>query len=226
MSNPLPHRVILADDHNLVRRGLAALLQLDENYTVVGEAENGEQAFQCVQNIPADIIILDLSMPRLNGLETVRRLQQSHPTMKILILSMYDDPEFVTQALQDGANGYILKQSMEDELFEALDLINQGEHFISTAIDLSEIEAHEISPKSLLTSREHEVLQLIAEGHTTAEIANLMAISPHTANRHRANILQKMGVRNQMELIRMAVKRGLVILNRPPRSIPPASRNT
>lgn len=222
----MPNRVILADDHNLVRRGLAALLQLDENYTVVGEAENGEQAFQCVQNTPADIIILDLSMPRLNGLETVRRLQQSHPTMKILILSMYDDPEFVTQALHDGADGYILKQSMEDELFEALELINQGEPFISTAIDLSEIEAQQTPPKNPLTSREHEVLQLIAEGHTTTEIANLMAISPHTANRHRANILQKMGVRNQMELIRMAVKRGLVILSRPPRSIPPASRNT
>ncbi len=212
------YRVILADDHNIVRRGLATLLELDDHYTVVGEAENGEEAVRCVEQVPADIIILDLAMPRLNGLEAVRRLRQHTPDLKILILSMYDDPEFVAQALHDGANGYILKQSMEDELFEALDAIKQNNNFISAAINMPEVDEQNGQVRSHLTSREHEVLQLIAEGYTTTEIAELMSISPHTANRHRANILQKMGVRNQVELIRLAVERGFVILNRPPKN--------
>ena len=219
MSETNPCRVILADDHNIVRRGLAALLELDDNYTVVCEAENGDEALRCVAQTPADIIILDLSMPRLNGLETVRRLHQNYPDMRILILSMYDDIEFVAQTLHDGASGYILKQSMEDELFEALDAINAGQRFTSGAINLALVDEETGQVGARLTRREHEVLQLIAEGYTTTEIADIMLISPHTANRHRANILQKMGVRNQMELIRLAVERGLVILKSPPKNI-------
>ncbi|MCB0208107.1 MAG: response regulator transcription factor [Anaerolineae bacterium] len=216
-----PTRIILADDHNIVRRGLAALLQLDGTYEVVCEAENGEEALQCAANIQAHFIILDLSMPRLNGLETVRRLHHHYPTIKILILSMYDDVEFVVQTLRDGADGYILKHSLEDELFDALAAIRQGKRFVSTAITLSDHDEQENQVGTQLTSREHEVLQLIAEGYTTTEIADIMTISPHTANRHRANILKKMGVRNQMELVRLAIQRGLVILNQPPQSIRP-----
>ncbi|MCB0155569.1 MAG: response regulator transcription factor [Anaerolineae bacterium] len=219
MTDLSPTRVILADDHNIVRRGLAALLQMDGSYTVVCEAQNGEEAIRCAAQTEAHIIILDLSMPRLNGLEAVRRLRHNHPDMKILILSMYDDAEFVSQTLHDGANGYILKHSMEDELFEALAAINQGQRFVSGGIDLSQMNGAARVNGTQLTSREYEVLQLIAEGHTTLEIAELMSISPHTANRHRANILQKMGVRNQMELVRLAVNRGLVILKRPPQTI-------
>ncbi|MBE7472676.1 MAG: DNA-binding response regulator [Anaerolineae bacterium] len=214
-----PISVILADDHNIVRRGLAALLQMEGHYQVVCEAQNGEEALQCADQTPAQIMILDLSMPRLNGLEAVRRLRHKHPKLKILVLSMYDDQEFVVQALQDGVNGYILKHSMDDELFEALTAISKGQRFVSAAIDLAQIDQQMEPIASPLTSREHEVLQLIAEGHTTTEIAEIMSISPHTANRHRANILQKMGVRNQMELVRLAVKRGLIILKRPPDSL-------
>jgi len=216
-----PITVILADDHNIVRRGLAALLQMEGNYQVVCEAQNGEEALQCADQTSAQIMILDLSMPRLNGLETVRRLRHKHPKLKILVLSMYDDQEFVVQALQDGVNGYILKHSMDDELFEALAAIGNGQRFVSAGIDLTQIDPQMEPIASPLTSREHEVLQLIAEGHTTTEIAEIMSISPHTANRHRANILQKMGVRNQMELVRLAVKRGLIILKHPPDSLTP-----
>lgn len=217
-----PITVILADDHNIVRRGLAALLQMEGRYQVVCEAQNGEEALQCADQTPAQIMILDLSMPRLNGLEAVRRLRHKHPKLKILVLSMYDDQEFVVQALQDGVNGYILKHSMDDELFEALATISKGQRFVSAGIDLAQIDQQMEPIASPLTSREHEVLQLIAEGHTTTEIAEIMSISPHTANRHRANILQKMGVRNQMELVRLAVKRGLIILKRPPDSLNPS----
>ncbi|MCB0168344.1 MAG: response regulator transcription factor [Anaerolineae bacterium] len=221
MADTTPIRIILADDHTIVRRGLAALLHMDGTYEVVCEAENGEEALHCAASAQAHFIILDLSMPRLNGLETVRRLRQHYPTIKILILSMYDDEEFVVQTLRDGANGYILKHCLEDELFDALAAIKQGQQFVSTAIDLSHLDEPDNQNGAQLTSREHEVLQLIAEGYTTTEIADIMIISPHTANRHRANILKKMGVRNQMELVRLAIQRGLVILNQPPQSIRP-----
>ncbi len=216
MSGPRPVSVILADDHHIVRRGLAALLQMSGRYQVVDEACDGEEALHCAQRTQADLIILDLSMPRMNGLETLRRLSHHLPRMKKLVLSMYDDTAFVVQALRGGADGYILKHAMEDELFRALDAILQGERYIGVAIDLEEMDAQMATFAELLTPREREILQLIAEGHTANEIAQILCISPHTANRHRANILQKMGARNQVELVRLAAERGLVILKQPP----------
>ncbi|NUM43458.1 MAG: response regulator transcription factor [Anaerolineales bacterium] len=209
--------VILADDHHVVRRGLAALLHTNGHYRVVGEASNGEEAVQCATQTSADILIIDLSMPRLNGLEAIRRIRQTDTTLKILVLSMYDDEEFVVQAMQGGANGFILKQAMDDVLFEALDVIRQGRPYFGVVIDPSLVETHAGSLAQILTTREREVLQLIAEGYTTNQIAELMSISPHTANRHRANIFQKTNAHNQMELIRMAVQQGLVILKNPPK---------
>lgn len=210
------YRVILVDDHTIVRRGIAALLEMDGRYQIVAEANNGEEAVARATEIEADLLITDLSMPRLNGLEMVRRLHRQQPALKILILSMYDDAEFVQQALAEEVGGYILKQSMEDELFEALDTILAGKQYLGASIKLpSPIDA-DGPANTALTTREREVLQLIAEGYTAAEIADLMSISPHTANRHRANIMQKMNVRNQIELIRLAVERGYVILKKPP----------
>ncbi|MDJ0753887.1 MAG: response regulator transcription factor [Ardenticatenaceae bacterium] len=209
-------RIILADDHNVVRRGLAALLTLEGDYQVVGETHNGEDLLTLVERHRPDIVILDLSMPRLNGLEALRRLKRMDASTSVLILSMYDDEELIVQAIRRGAEGYILKDSMDDELFEALEIIQQGGRYISRAIDPSVLNRAPSDIVVELTSREHEVLQLIAAGHTAGEIADLMSISPHTANRHRANLMQKMGVRNQIELVRLAIQRGLVIIgNRP-----------
>ena len=209
-------RIILADDHNVVRRGLAALLTLEGDYQVVGETHNGEDLLTLVERHRPDIVILDLSMPRLNGLEALRRLKRMDASTSVLILSMYDDEELIVQAIRRGAEGYILKDSMDDELFEALEIIQQGGRYISRAIDPSLLNRAPSDIVVELTSREHEVLQLIAAGHTAGEIADLMSISPHTANRHRANLMQKMGVRNQIELVRLAIQRGLVIIgNRP-----------
>jgi DNA-binding NarL/FixJ family response regulator len=217
--NELPLNIILADDHYVVRHGLAALLQMNGRYRVICEASNGEEAIQCAANHPADIIIIDLSMPRLNGLEAIRRLRQNHATLKILVLSMYDDEEFVIQALRDGANGFILKHSMDDELFQALAALAENQPYTSASINLDRLNGQAARTAAKLTAREREVLQLIAEGYTTNEIADLMSISPHTANRHRANVMQKMGVHNQIELVRDAVKRGLIILKRPLKEI-------
>lgn len=211
--------VILADDHALVRRGLAALLHTDSAYRVVAEANNGEEALQRASEIAADLMLLDLSMPRLNGLEAIRRLKRQQPAMKILVLSMYDDAEFVAQAIKDGVDGYLLKQSMDDELFEALAVIMAGERYFSPTIDLTGLDMQTEHTNDQLTSREYEVLQLIAEGHSAAEIAKLMMISPHTANRHRANIMLKLNVHSQIELIHLAAERGWIILKPPPSAL-------
>lgn len=211
------HRVLLVDDHALVRRGMAALLATDVRFEVVGEAGNGEVAVQQVLDLRPDIVILDLSMPRVDGLEALRRIRKGPCRPRILVLSMHDDPQFVAQALADGADGYLLKDAMDDELFQALSTILHGQRFIASQINRGKLEA--AAPRAVeLTAREREVLQLIADGRTTQQAADLLAISPHTATRHRANLMQKLGVHNQAELVRVAVQRGLILV--PPSRVP------
>ena len=214
-----PITVILVDDHAIVRKGLAALLQLDGRYLVVGEAPDGEAALSVAAQTAADVMILDLAMPRLNGLETIRRLHRQNQAIKILVLSMYDDAEFVSQGLRDGASSYILKQSLDDELHQALAVVMEGGQYISNGLTLPPTLEQSPPDDKTLTTREFEILQLIAEGHTNAEIADKLTISPNTAGRHRANIFEKLGVHSQMELVRLAVKRGWVILKEPPESL-------
>lgn len=208
-------RVILIDDHAIVRRGIAALLRADRRFKVVAEASDGEEALVRLESVKADIAILDLSMPRLNGLETLRRIAKQHPKVRTIVLSMYDDEQFIARSLHEGAYGYILKQAMDDELFGALDRVVRGRKYVSPAIDIERIEQCQIE-RVELTDREREVLQLIVDGHTTQAVAETLSISPHTATRHRANLMQKLHVHTQMELVRAAAQRGLVVLPRPP----------
>lgn len=205
-----PCQVLLVDDHTLVRRGLASLLRSDGRFEVAGEAGNGLEAISFTQQRPADIIILDLSMPRLNGLETIRRLQKSSRAA-ILVLSMHDDEQFVAQALRGGARGYLLKHAMDDELFQALETIVRGGRYVSSSIDMSRVQEHDMTQLDL-TAREREVLQLIVDGHTTQQVADILSISPHTATRHRANLMQKLNAHNQVELVRNAAQKGLIIM--------------
>lgn len=205
--------VVLVDDHALVRRGLAALLTSDGRFRVVAEAGDGEHALEVVLETRPDLVLLDLSMPRLDGLEVLRRLRKAGVRAPVLVLSMFDDEHFVAQALADGAQGYLLKHAMDDELFSALEALVRGERYVSDAIDLAKVEAHQMQ-RSELTAREHEVLHLIAAGHTTQEVAEMLNISPHTATRHRANLMQKLDAHNQVELVRTAVARGLLIMPR------------
>lgn len=204
-------RIILVDDHNIVRSGLAALLQIDGRYRVVGEAGNGEDALACIDSTPADLVVLDLSMPRMNGFEAIRRISKKAGRIRILVLSMYDDAQFVAEALRDGARGYILKQAMDDELFLALDAVTRGGQYVSPAIDMGRVQEHLVVSQEL-TAREREVIQLIADGHTTQELADILQISPHTATRHRANLMQKLNAHNQVELVRVAAQKGIIIL--------------
>lgn len=210
-----PCRVMLVDDHALVRRGVAALLKADGRYSVISEAGDGEDALAKLESVDPDVVILDLDMPRLNGLEVIRRLIKRQPRARILVLSMYDDEQFVAQALRGGARGYILKHAMDDELFSALDAIHRGGRYISSSVSPQQVE-QQILDQADLTTREREVLQLIVDGHTTHEVADILSISPHTATRHRANLMQKLNVHTQVELVRAAVQRGLVIMPKAP----------
>lgn len=205
-----PCQVLLVDDHALVRRGLASLLRSDGRFEVAGEAGNGLEAISLAQQKPADIIILDLSMPRLNGLETIRRLHKISRAA-VLVLSMHDDEQFVAQALRGGARGYLLKHAMDGELFQALETIARGGRYVSSSIDLSRVQEHDVTHLDL-TAREREVLQLIVDGHTTQQVSDILSISPHTATRHRANLMQKLNAHNQVELVRNAAQKGLIIM--------------
>lgn len=209
----LQHTVLLVDDHALVRRGLASLLASDGRYLVVAEASNGEMALELIAKHKPTLVLLDLSMPKLDGLGTLRRLRKMPRRPRVLVLSMYDDDQFVAQAMSDGADGYLLKDAMDDELFEAMDAVLAGQRYLASGINQLRLSNVSIQ-SSDLTAREREVLQLIADGQTTSQAAERLAISPHTATRHRANLMRKLGVHNQAELVRTAVQRGLIILGR------------
>jgi DNA-binding NarL/FixJ family response regulator len=207
-------RVLLVDDHALVRRGVAALLRMDGRYEVIGEADNGEDALaQLIGKFASmlpDVMLLDLAMPRMDGLETMRRVHKQFPRLAVVVLSMHNDEQFVSQALRAGARGYLLKHAMDTELFEALGTVLRGGRYVTPAIDMALVSTQE-QDETELTSREREVLQLVSDGLTTQAVADILNISHHTVTRHRANLMQKLNVHNQMELLRAAIAKGLVV---------------
>jgi DNA-binding NarL/FixJ family response regulator len=206
-------RVILVDDHNLVRSGLAALLKQNGGLEVVDEATNGLKAIEKVQSTPCDLLIVDLAMPRMGGIEVVTEVRRSNKCVKILVLSMYDDAQFVARAMKAGANGYLLKHAMDGDLFEAIDAVFAGECFVSQSIDQEALREFTFEDTDL-TSREMEVLHLIAEGMTNGEVARVLSISPHTVTRHRANLMKKLNVHNRVELVNVANRRGLITMKK------------
>ena len=206
-------RVLLADDHNVVRQGMAALLDQSGRYRVVGQATDGEEALAMgvAHAADADLMLIDVAMPKLSGLDVIARLRRKGVRLKLLVLSMYDDPQFVARAVEAGANGYLLKQAMDEELFDAMERVLDGESYLGASIDEGAVLQFRVEGAEL-TRRERQVLQLIAEGRTTAELARELDISPHTATRHRANLMRKLNVHNRVDLIRVAVQRGLIVL--------------
>ncbi len=204
-------RVILADDHNLVRSGMAALLRQHGGFDVVAEATNGVSALEEIRKHELDLLIVDLAMPRLGGMAVIEELRRSKTSIKILVLSMYDDAQFVARAMKTGANGYLLKQALDEDLFQAIDQVLDGHRFISDSIDQAAFTEFTFDDAEL-TSREKEVLQLIGEGMTNGQIAETLFISPHTVTRHRANLMQKLNVHNRVELVKVASSRGLILI--------------
>ena len=210
-------RIILADDHTLVRAGLRRILEDEVDMTVVAEAADGAEAVRCAQQHDSDIAILDISMPKLTGLQAARRILEYRPEVRILMLSMHDNEEFLFESLRVGAAGYVLKSSAEADLVSACRTAVRGEPFLyPKAVGalvrdyLGRVQRGELTPGEELSPRETEVVKLIAEGHTSREIADILSISAHTVERHRQNVLEKLDLRDRVALTLYAVRRGLV----------------
>jgi DNA-binding NarL/FixJ family response regulator len=211
-------RVIIAEDHLMVRAGIRALLEKEGDIHVMGEASNGQEAIEMTQEHKPDVLVMDIMMPRMNGIQAAENIRDQKLPTHILILSMYADEGFVHRALQCGVKGYVLKSSVSDELIWAVRAVANGQTYLSSSI--SEIIIESVmhpraasqpgDPLSTLSPREKEVLQLIAEEHTSSEIAKLLFISEKTVEKHRAKLMEKLNVRNIAGLVRMAVKYRLV----------------
>lgn len=211
-------RALIAEDHVLVRAGIRALLERNEDIQIVGEASNGQEAVDMARELRPDILIMDIMMPRLNGIQAAGQIRDLKIPTKILMLSMYSEPGFVHQALQQGVKGYILKSSVSDELIWAVRAVTAGKTYLSNTISEIIVESVIKPDPSLqsgnildkLSPREKEILQLIAEEHTSAEIARMLFLSGKTIEKHRASMMAKLNVHNIAGLVRVAVKYRLV----------------
>jgi DNA-binding NarL/FixJ family response regulator len=210
-------RIILADDHAIVREGIQRLLEEEAGLQVIATAANGLETVRLVDAQPPDVLIVDLMMPGITGLEVTRQVAQRHPLVRIIILSMHADEAYVIEALRSGAMGYVLKESGHVDLLTAIREVQAGRRYLSAPLSERAINAYVSSAQQTpgdaydsLTAREREVLQLAAHGHTAAEIAQRLTISPRTVETHRANLMQKLGLRSQAELIRFALQRGIL----------------
>ena len=209
--------IVLADDHRIVRQGLRALLTAEENFEVVGEAGDGREALELVRRLRPDVLVLDLMMPGLNGLEVARQLHRQTPKVGVVVLSMYDDEGFVLEALAHGVAAYVLKDSNSSDLVQAVREVAAGRRYLSPPLSDRAIETYlqlaktgAMDKHETLTTREREVLQLSAEGHTNSEIAARLGISTRTAETHRSRLMHKLGLHTQADLIRYALKRGII----------------
>ena len=215
-------RVLLVDDHTILREGVRALLTDEPEIVVVGEAGDGQEALEKVDTLHPDIVLMDMVMPRMNGLEATGHIKRRHPEVKVLILSMYDDDEYVQQVIQAGASGYLLKGMAADDLVLAIREVQAGSSFLNPAVAAKLIEDYVRRVRGgdttegadePLTSREREVLKLIAEGNTNQEIADILHLSRKTVESHRSNIMRKLDVHDVTELVKYALRTGLIRLD-------------
>ena len=211
-------RVLLADDHAILRDGVRALLHDEPDMTVVGEADNGRWAVDQAKTLRPDVVLMDIGMPLLSGLEATRQIKKENPSTRVLILTMHENPEYIQQVLSAGASGYVLKHAAGRELVSAIRAVAQGGAFFSpaaarTLADLY-VNAMETEPQGdpydELTTREREVLQLVAEGHTNQEIAQLLNLSVKTIKTHRLHLMQKLDLHDRSELVRYAIQKRII----------------
>jgi DNA-binding NarL/FixJ family response regulator len=206
-------RILLADDHAVVRQGFKMILSSQSDMEIVGEAGNGREAVELAENLKPDIVVMDVAMPELNGIEATRRLATSVPHARVVALSMHKDNVYVREILRAGARGYLLKDSVAGDLVSAVRAVAQGEGYISPAVSnavLDDYRKHVTNPIDLLSSREREVLQMLAEGKTNKEIAAVLNLSVYTVDAHRGRIMEKLNVHSINELVRFAVRNGLI----------------
>jgi DNA-binding NarL/FixJ family response regulator len=206
-------RILLADDHAVVRQGFKMILSAQPDMEIVGEAGNGREALELAQQLKPDVVVMDVAMPELNGIEATRRLVGSVPHARVIALSMHKDSVYVREVLRAGARGYLLKESGAGDLVAAIRAVAQGESYLSPAVSnavLDDYRRHVTNPIDLLTSREREVLQMLAEGRTNKEIATVLDLSVYTVDAHRGRIMEKLNLHSINELVRFAVRNGLI----------------
>lgn len=211
-------RIVLADDHTILRSGLRAVLERHPDLQVVGEAADGRQALQCTEQLHPDVIVMDVAMPILNGIEAARQIAAKHPEIAIVVLSMHADEGYVLRALKAGARGYLLKDSAEGDLITAIHAVTEGKAFFSPAISrmlvddyMRQLQQRGVEDSyELLTNREREILQLLAEGKSNKDIARLLDLSLYTVETHRSNLLSKLNLHSVPELMLYAIRKGVI----------------
>ena len=206
-------RVLLADDHVVVRQGFRLILERQSDMEIVGEAGNGREAVEMAERLQPDILVMDVAMPELNGIEATRRVARQSPRTRVLALSMHKDSVYVREILRAGARGYLLKDAIDRDLLAAVRAVAIGDGYLSPSVSeavLSDYRRHVTNPIDLLSSREREVLQMIAEGQTNKEIAATLNLSVYTVDAHRGRIMEKLNLHSVNELVRFAVRAGLV----------------
>ena len=210
-------KVLVADDHTILRQGIKSLLANEEEIEVIGEAKNGREALTIIEETLPDVILMDIAMPGLNGLEATRRIKKKFPRMKVLVLTMYTNEEYIFQILNAGANGYLVKETAFQDLISAIKAVYKNEAFMSPSISKKVINSYikraqndEEETCEVLTTREREILQLIAEGNSSKKIAELLFISPKTVETHRTHIMDKLNIHNRTGLVKYAIRKGIV----------------
>jgi len=209
-------RVLLAEDHTIVRKGLRSLLDDEAGIEIVGEAEDGQQTMELVQHLLPDVVLMDITMPVLNGLEATRQIKKLFPQVKVLVLTVHSTEEYIFQVLRAGASGYVVKQAAVSELVQAIRTVYHGDSFLSPSISRQAIEEYGRQAEAMedkhdrLTDREREVLQLIAEGRTNREIASRLHVTVKTVEAHRAHLMDKLGLHSTADLTKYALRKGII----------------
>jgi len=211
-------RVLVVDDHAIVRDGICALLGLVGDMEVVGEAANGKEALEMVSKLMPDVVLMDISMPVLGGLEATRRIHKELPGVKVLVLTQYDDREYVFPVIEAGACGFISKTAASSELASGIRSVHRGDSFLSPSVAKLLVEDYQQGastrkshdPYEQLTDREREILKLLAEGYTTQEIAKMLVISPKTVEGHKTNLMAKLDIHNRIDLVKYALRKGII----------------
>ena len=208
----MPIRIVLADDHVLVRQGLKSLLER-EGFQVVAEASDGQEALSHVESLQPDIVVMDISMPTLNGLNAAQKMSRSSPKTKTILLTQHDEGQYIREALEAGVKGYVLKSQVASDLLSAIRQVSRGQVYLSPGVSSAVMEAYQSKSeksKNPLTSRERQVLQLVAEGKSTKDVASLLGISVKTAESHRSRLMQKLDIHETASLVLYAVRHGIV----------------
>jgi len=209
---PRKLRIVLADDHAVVRKGFRLILNQEPDIEVIAEAGNGSEAIKLALELRPDVLIMDIAMPEMTGVEATRRIHENFPDCRILILSMHKDPVYVRESLRAGARGYLLKEPIDEDLLRAVRALAGGDGFLSPEVSRTVLDDYQqtTDPFDSLTAREREVLQLLADGKVAKEVATALDVSVYTVDAHRGRIMKKLGLRSSTELVKFAMRKGLI----------------